>query len=119
MLSEQEERFIQYWSVNGERQKTSIRPFLVGMSSGFVVGVMVLIVLSSGWYERANMVANTRFNSVVFILAILIISFFMAFLYRKFRWEIQDQQYRELLAKKSRQKNQPEAAIREDAGSTT
>ncbi len=102
MLSKQDEAFVAFWSKNREEEKTSIRPFLVGMSSGLATGALVLVVLSSGWYERANMVANTRFSMAVFILAILILSCFMAFIYRRFRWEMREQRYHELIAKKEK-----------------
>jgi len=106
MLSTEQEAFILYWQENRIKQKYSIRPFLIGLSAGFVLGVSLIAVVFSGWYERANMVANSRMSSVVFLLAILGISFFMAFIYRKFRWESKEQQYRELLAqKKSHEKN--------------
>jgi nitrate reductase gamma subunit len=98
-----DEDFMKYWAENREKQKTSIRPLLVGMSSGFVIGVLILITLSSGWYQRAEMVANASFSSVIFILAILLLSCFMAFFYRKFRWEMQEQRYQELMAKKKRE----------------
>lgn len=107
MLYKEDEDFVRYWGKNREKQKTSIRPFLVGMSSGFVIGILILITLSSGWYERAEMVANAGLSSVIFLLAILLLSFFMAFFYRKFRWEMQEQRFQELMAKKKRQ----EAAI--------
>jgi ABC-type Fe3+-siderophore transport system permease subunit len=100
MLTEEEEAFIQYWEKNSTQQKHSTRPFMIGLSAGFVLGVSLIAVVFSGWYERANMVANSRLSSFVFLLAILGISFFMAFIYRKFRWESKEQQYRELLAKK-------------------
>ncbi len=94
--------FVKYWAENREKQKTSIRPLLVGMSSGFMIGILILVSLSSGWYLRAEMVANASFSSVVFILAILLLSFFLAFFYRKFRWEMQEQRYQELMAKRNR-----------------
>ena len=107
MLNSEDEIFLAYWAENREQQRTSIRPFLVGLSSGFMIGVSLLLLLSSGWYERANMEANSRLSSVVFLIAILLISFFMGFIYRKFRWEMQEQRYLELLArKKNHQKSE-------------
>ena len=103
MLTDDEKAFINYWEKNSLRQKHSTRPFMVGMSAGFVLGLSLIAVVFSGWYERANMVANSRLSAGVFLLAILGISFFMAFMYRKFRWETKEQQYRELLAKKKSQ----------------
>lgn len=100
MLTAEEERFLVYWEKNSLQQKHSLRPFLVGLSAGLLLGVGLLLTIFSGWYERANMVASTRFNTAVFLLAILGISLFMAFVYRHFRWESREQQYRELLAKR-------------------
>lgn len=106
MLSAEEETFIQFWEKNSLQQKHSTRPFMIGLSAGFVLGISLIAVVFSGWYERANMVANSRLSSFVFLLAIMGISFFMAFFYRKFRWETNDQRYRELVArKKSHEKN--------------
>jgi len=106
MLTKEEEAFILFWEKNSLREKHSTRPFMIGLSAGFVLGISLITVVFSGWYERANMVANSRLSSVVFLIAILGISFFMAFMYRKFRWESREQQYRELLAKKkSHEKN--------------
>ncbi len=106
MLSSENEAFLSYWSANRERERTSIRPFLAGLSAGFAIGIAVILVLESGWYERANMVANSRLSYLVFLLALLLISVFMAFFYRKFRWEMQEQRYLELLAAKKRTENE-------------
>jgi hypothetical protein len=106
MLSPEEEKFLLYWQQNREKERSSIRPFLVGMSGGFAIGATIMIVLSSGWYERANMEANSRLSAIVFLLAILVISFFLAFFYRKFRWEMMEQRYLELLARKNKNKTE-------------
>lgn len=106
MLNSEEERFLAYWAENRERQKHSTRPFVLGLSGGFAIGAGVMVLLSTGWYERANMEANSRLSGVVFLLAIMVISFFLAFFYRKFRWEMQEQRYLELLARKNRLQNQ-------------
>ena len=100
MLSKEELDFLEYWEKNSLQQKHITRPFMIGLSAGFVLGISLIAVVFSGWYERANMVANSRLSSFVFLLAILGISFFMAFVYRKFRWETHEQRYRELLARK-------------------
>jgi hypothetical protein len=106
MLNSEEEKFLAFWGENRERQKTSVRPFVLGLSGGFAIGAAVLITLSSGWYERANMEANSKLSGFVFLLAILIISFFLAYFYRKFRWEMQEQRYLELLSRKKKAQNQ-------------
>ena len=105
MLSEENEVFLAFWKSNRDKQRTSIRPLLIGMSGGFTIGILVLITLESGWYERATMVANSRMSSVVFLIAILILSVFMAFIYRKFRWEMNEQRYLELMSLKNKTEN--------------
>jgi hypothetical protein len=106
MLTSEEEEFLAFWANNRERQKTSVRPFVLGLSGGFAIGAAVMILLSLGWYERANMEANSRMSGVVFMFAILVISFFLAYFYRKFRWEMLEQRYLELLARKNKLQNQ-------------
>ncbi|NCI46239.1 hypothetical protein [Sediminibacterium soli] len=106
MLSSEEESFIGYWEKNREAEKNSLRPFFVGLSGGFAIGIGTLLLLSAGWYERANMEANSRLSSFLLVFAILAISFFLAFFYRKFRWEMQEQRYRELLARKKKTQNE-------------
>ena len=85
MLNSEEEDFLAYWVKNREQQKHSIRPFVIGLSGGFAIGAGILLLLSSGWYERANMEANSKLSSLVFLLAILVTAFFLAYFYRKFR----------------------------------
>jgi membrane protein YdbS with pleckstrin-like domain len=98
MLSRENEAFLQYWAKNRESARTSIRPLMIGLSAGLAIGVAILVVLESGWDTRANMVANSRLSSVVLLLAILLLSVFMGFMYRKFRWEMQEQRYLEIQA---------------------
>ncbi len=100
MLTPEEEKFLAWWPENSEAQKTSRRPLFTGLSAGFVLGISIVIMLASGWDKRATMVANSKLSSVVLVVAIVIISVVMAFLYRKFRWEMQEQRYLELKARK-------------------
>lgn len=112
MLSHENEVFLAWWEKNRDKERTSTRPFLIGLSTGFAIGAGVIICLESGWFTRANMVANSRMSSVVLLIAILLISFFMAFFYRKFKWEMQEQRYLELLAAKNKTENRsPKAAL--------
>ncbi|MBI1692637.1 MAG: hypothetical protein FYV88_3600 [Bacteroidetes bacterium] len=117
MLSEEEDKFIQYWSERGAGEKQSMRPLLVGFSSGLVFGVATVISIFSGWDKRASMVANSRLSAGLLLLIILAVSVFMGYFYRSFRWEKNEQYYRELLAKKKRkssppmQPNQPESSL--------
>jgi membrane protein YdbS with pleckstrin-like domain len=102
MLNSDEESFLEWWKKNGEREKTSVRPLLIGLSGGLILGICIVLMLVSNWDPRATMVANSQLSSVVLVIGIMIISVIMAFLYRNFRWEMQEQRYLELKAKKNR-----------------
>ena len=96
MLNEAEEQFYKDW----EKQRTlphfKRKPFLKGLSVGLSLGILVLIISELGWYERANMVANTRGNNLWVIIAILIISVGFGWIYQKFTWEMNEQRFQEL-----------------------
>ena len=117
MLSETEESFLEYWSRKGETEKNSLRPLLVGFSFGVVFGIATIISIFSGWAIRATMVANSRLSAGLLLLIILTVSVFTGYFYRSFRWEKNEQYYRELMAKKKRkssppmQPNQPESSL--------
>lgn len=100
-----DEQFFAYWSENSEKEKSSKKAFMLGLSSGFAIGVCVIAVIYSGWYQRATMVANSKMSSVVLFTAIIGIAVFIAIVYRKFRWEMQDQRYQEILARKNKNNN--------------
>jgi hypothetical protein len=106
MLSEENEAFLTFWTKNRDKEKTSIRPLVIGLSGGLAIGAGVILALETGWYERANMVANSRLSSFILLAAILLISVFMGVIYRKFRWEMQEQRYMELLSAKKNAENQ-------------
>ncbi|MDE3235551.1 MAG: hypothetical protein KGO81_06310 [Bacteroidota bacterium] len=105
MLTEQEESFIKYWAANREYEKKSFKQFLKGLSSGISIGIGIVLVIIAGWYERANMEANTQMNPFILLLVIAIISVFMAYFYRNYQWEMKEQRYLELLARKRKQEN--------------
>jgi O-antigen/teichoic acid export membrane protein len=102
MLSEKETAYINYWERNREKQKKNTRQFVIGLSTGLTIGTASLFLLLSGWYERANMVANAKLSPVLFAIVIIAIAVFMAYLYRNHLWDMREQQYKELLAKKKR-----------------
>ena len=97
-----DEQFFDYWTKNSQKQKSSARAFMIGLSSGFVIGACVLVAILSGWYPRASMEANSKMSSAVLFIAILLISVFIAIMYQKFRWEMLEQRFLEITAKKNK-----------------
>ncbi|MCA6439231.1 MAG: hypothetical protein ACRC0I_06205 [Sediminibacterium sp.] len=106
-----EDEFWVYWKENRIREKHSARIFIRGLSAGFAVGALVVAFIFSGWYERATMVANAKMSAMVLFIAIMLLSFFVAFFYRRFYWEMQEQKYLEIDAKKNKQaQKQPKSS---------
>lgn len=110
MLTQREEKFIVWWLENREKEKKTMRQLFIGLPVGLLLGAGILISLGTGWYQRANMVANSQFNPNVLTIAIAAIAVFIAIFYKKYKWDMYEQQYRELMAKKHKQDKTTEAA---------
>lgn len=106
MLNEEEKAFIQYWEQNRDRQKKVFRQFLVGIPIGLLFAIPIVINFASGWYKRADMEANSDFNPMVLLIALLIIVAFVAIFSRRHKWDQYEQRYRELLARQSREEGE-------------
>lgn len=107
LYTDDEKKFIEYWEQNRERQASLSYQLLFGLPFGFLFSIPILInfLLGRFWYKRADAVGMSQFNPIVLVLAILIISVFIALLNRKFRWEKLEQQYLELQARKQNENN--------------
>lgn len=104
MLSEEEQNFIIYWEQNRERQKKALKQWLMGLPLGMLFGLPILVNLFSGWYKRANMdlnshISNGEFNPLVLLVALILIISFVAIFSKRHKWEMHEQQYRELKAR--------------------
>jgi putative Mn2+ efflux pump MntP len=102
MISPEEEHFYQFWEKERTLPHYKRKPFLRGLSIGLSLGMLVLILSELGWYERANMVANSRGNAIWIIIAILIISIGTGWLYQQFSSEMNEQRFKELKNIKSK-----------------
>ena len=102
MLTPEEEKFLAYWSDSRNRVKSGFRQYRTGLSIGMVLGIGIIISLLSGWYSRANMVANSQSTPLVLLFGIVIISVFCSYFYRQYQREANDQRYKELIAKKEK-----------------
>lgn len=96
-----EEKFLNYWTVARKNYFKSPMAYLKGFSGGIVLGVFIVLLIASGWYQRANMVANAQANPFVLLLVIIAVSAGMGFIYRRFKWEMNEQKYAELMHKKN------------------
>ena len=118
MLSPKEEEFLEWWPANRNRQKKLMYQLLVGLPFGLILGVIIIANFFSGWYKRADMIANSSFNPVVLYLAALIIAVFFAVFSKKFQWDQQEQRYKELLFKKQKLSSNKDAAKNDEVQSS-
>jgi hypothetical protein len=103
-LTEEEQKFMDYWERERCRQKRVFYQFWVGLPVGLLFAIPILInyLLGRFWYKRADAVGNTQFNPMVLVIAVLGIAVFMAIFQKKFKWDQQEQRYQEFMAKKKR-----------------
>jgi len=111
MLTPEENKFINYWKNNREKEKRTFRQLLIGLPMGLTFAVVILAIFSSGWYERANMVAYGSSSPYLFVVAVIVIAGFIAIFSKKFRWDQNEQHYLELLHKQNKAKEAAENPI--------
>lgn len=101
MLTEEQKKFIAYWEVNRLRRKNTWKQLAIGLPLGAFIAVAIFINFFSGWYKRADMVIRSGVSLIpVLVVAALLIAVFTAIFSARHRWDINEQRYREFLAKK-------------------
>ena len=102
MLNEEENGFIEYWENNRTKKKKVWRQLSVGLPLGVGLVVTILVNMLSRWHREAEKVINRESSSLLIVLiaaGLLIVAFIVIFSARH-RWDLNEQYYRELLAKK-------------------
>jgi uncharacterized membrane protein len=103
MLTEHENRFIDYWEHNRIRKKKVLKQLSVGLPLGVLLVIAICINFFSGWYRRAQMMINTDPSIIlVIIIASLLIVIFIAIFSVQHNWDLNEQRYRELVARRDR-----------------
>jgi membrane protein YdbS with pleckstrin-like domain len=113
MLTDREKQFMAYWEQHRDREKKTFRQLLVGLPIGLVFVIPIIVNYGSGWYKRANMWANGHADEnsgTVLVVAALVILVFIAVFSKRHRWEMNEQDYRELKAKLEKEKEGAGAA---------
>jgi hypothetical protein len=87
MIHPDEAAFYTYWEKERALPHYKRKPFLRGFSFSLLMGIVVLLIAEMGWYERANMVANSRGNIIWILIAIVLISLGFGWIYQQFTWE--------------------------------
>ena len=103
-ITEEERKFIDYWEVQRDKERKLMNQLMFGLPIGILFSVPLIInfFLGKFWYKRADAVGLSQFSPTVLIVAVLLITVFVALLNRRFRWEKLEQQYLEIKAKEKK-----------------
>ncbi len=103
-ISEEERKFLAYWEHQRLKDKRLTNQLMFGLPIGILFSIPILVNFFMGkyWYKRADAVGVSQFSPTVLIIAVLLITVFVALLNRRFRWERLEQQYLELKAKEKK-----------------
>lgn len=105
MLTSEENKFIEYWEESRLEKKKILRHLSVGLPMAVVLIIAIFINFFSGWFKKADMVLHRESSSLIIILivaALLIVVFIVIFSARH-RWDMNEQTYRQLINKKSKE----------------
>ena len=95
MLNTEEKLFLGYWEKNRDKQKLFLRQLLSGLPFGLLFALPVLVaVIFHDWYKAMVYISGSQV--VVIIICVIIIAIFFSVFRMKFKWEQNEQLYKEL-----------------------
>ena len=95
MLTKDEILFLEYWEKRREKGKQFFRQLVTGLPMGLVFALPVLlVVIFHGWYK--NMIYISDSQIIVIIIGVLCVAIFFSIFRGKFKWEHNEQLYKEL-----------------------
>jgi len=107
MLTEEEKGFIEYWRDNRLRRRKVMKRLAFGLPLATAIVAGIFFSFFTGWYQRADMEFNSSQPSLILVLlgAVLLIVVFVVIFAARHTWDMNEQRYKELLAKDSPEKN--------------
>ena len=101
MVTDQEKLFIKYWEDNRDKQKKVFFQLLIGLPIGLVFAFPVILsVIFHDWYKQMTFISDSQIT--VILITVLGIAVFFALFRMKFKWEENEQRYKELKFKQSK-----------------
>ena len=101
-LSNDEERFMDWWEKNRDIRKKTSKQLMIGLPMASVFVFAILFNFFAGWYKRATMMMNTNSSLIlVLIIAAIAIVVFYSIFSMRYKWEMNEQRYKELQSKKN------------------
>ncbi|MEJ7675163.1 MAG: hypothetical protein WKF59_21275 [Chitinophagaceae bacterium] len=101
MVTDQEQLFLNYWDANRDKQKKLFYRFTIGLPLGLVFAFPVLLsVLFHDWYKRMIFISSSQITLI--LITVLGIAVFFALFRMNFKWEENEQRYKELKFKQNK-----------------
>lgn len=101
MLTKDEKLFLEYWEKNRDKEKKIFRQLAYGSPWGLVFSLpILLLVIFDDWYK--NMIPISKSQMILIIITILAIAVFYALFRMRFKWESNEQLYKELKFKEKK-----------------
>ena len=95
MLTDDEKLFLEYWEKNRDKEKHFMRQLAGGLPMGLVFALPVLLaVIYHNWYKAMTYISGSQI--IVIIIGVLGVAVFFAIFRMKFKWENNEQLYKEL-----------------------
>lgn len=102
MLSPEEKKFLEYWEKNRENERDFFKQIGYGLPMGLIFGLPILLaVIFHDWYK--NMIPISKTQIVLISIAVLAISLFFSIFRMNFRWDRNEQLYKELKLKEKKE----------------
>ena len=95
MLTDQEKLFIDYWDKNRDKEKRWFYQLAIGLPLGLVFALPILLsVIFHDWYKQMVYISGSQIT--VILIGVLGIAVFFSLFRMKFKWEQNEQLYKEL-----------------------
>lgn len=101
MVTDQEKLFIDYWEANRDKEKKIFYQLAIGLPLGLVFALPVLLaVIFHDWYKRMIFISSSQLT--IILITVLGIAVFFALFRMRFKWEENEQRYKELKFKQTK-----------------
>ena len=103
MLTEEEEKFIAHWEAVREEYSSFSSKLTRGLPMALLFGLPVFLTIalvyffSPEWYTKISQKADS--SALAIIIAVFLSVLFFSYMRMHFKWEMNEQLYRELKAK--------------------
>lgn len=103
MLSEKEKQFIAYWEQEREKQSTVRGKIMNGLPMAVLFSLPIILLLFGVYFflpEWYTKISNTSAGSfIATVIAVFLCIIFLAYFRMQYKWETNEQIYRELKAR--------------------